>query len=363
MKACAHVIKDTQNAARLVFLAIGFATLREESTIKGDSVDLIFTGINMRSGRVVEALMILANRFQEHGVPFPDLLTPTLHRFAGNEHPAIRALILRHLPYLQGQNSELGWNLFHLVMQDATGLWKVAEACLYYAYHNHFEEVGPLLARIHNEGSGKDMETWGRISALAALSGRIDIFVLVQDLKSMDNPEAWRGAASVWTHPENIQQHREQCLTGIEAGLKANGPHAAVVAQQMERLFQKQHSMISIPIELIHLCFTIFESDSENKHDRPFGIDTWLNTTSHHNPDHALAATEIYLNYVSRTKPYLYDYENNLSQLMTRLFAEAEEREESDHGAMLQRVVSLQDMLLSLEVDGVSDWLRAAERP
>ena len=48
---------------------------------------------------------------------------------------------------------------------------------------------------------------------------------------------------------------------------------------------------------------------------------------------------------------------------MTRLFAEAEEREESDHGAMLQRVVSLQDMLLSLGVDGFNDWLKAAERP
>jgi len=59
----------------------------------------------------------------------------------------------------------------------------------------------------------------------------------------------------------------------------------------------------------------------------------------------------------------LYDYENNLTQLMTRLFAEAEEREEADHGEMLQRVVSLQDVLLSIGVDGVNDWLKAAERP
>lgn len=47
---------------------------------------------------------------------------------------------------------------------------------------------------------------------------------------------------------------------------------------------------------------------------------------------------------------------------MTRLFAEAEEREESDHGAMLQRVVSVQDLLLSLGVNSISDWLKAAER-
>jgi hypothetical protein len=362
--ACAHVIKDTQNAAQLVLLAIGFANLREESAIQGDSVDRIINrGINMMSGRVAEALMILANRLQEHSISFPDLLAPALHRFAANAHPAIRALILRRLPYLQSQNYDLGWELFHIAMQDASGLWQIAEPCLYYAYHNHFGKVDPLLARIRTEGSGKDMETWGRISALAVLSGHIDIIVLLNDLKAMDNAEAWRGAATVWTHPKNIKQHCAQCLTGIEAGLKANGPHAAAVAQQMKRLFHENNPAISIPTELIQLCFAVFESNREDECHDIFGFDKWLNATSHRDPEQALAATEIYLAYISRTRSYLYDHENNLTQLMTRLFAEAEEWEESDCGAMLQRVVSLQDMLLSLGVAGVNDWLKAAERP
>lgn len=363
MEACAHVIKDTQNAARVVFLAIGFENLQDESTIKGDSVDLITTGINMMSGEVVEALMILANSFQEHTVPFPELLSPTLRSFAGTEHPAICALVLRRLPYLQYHNPELGWDLFRLAMQEATGLWQIAEPCLYHAYHNDFGKVAPLLARIQREGSGKDMETWGRISALAALSCHIDIFVLLNDLRAMENTEAWRGAASVWTHPENVKQHREQCLTGIKAGLKAKGPHAEAVAQRMEHLFHDNNLMLSIPIELIHLCFTVFESNSENKHDRLFGFDKWLNSTSHCDPEYALAVAEIYLSYINRAKPYLYDHENNLTQLITRLFAEAEEREESDCGAMLQRVVSLQDTLLSLGISSINDWLKAAERP
>ncbi|MEA1933430.1 MAG: hypothetical protein U9N60_03220 [Thermodesulfobacteriota bacterium] len=363
LKACANVIQDTKEAVRLVFFVIGFANLREESSIKGDSVDLITTGINMISGHVAESLMILPNSFQEHSVPFPELLSLTLRRFAGNEHPAIRALILRRLPYLQSQNPELGWDLFHLAIQDATGLWQTPERCLYYTYHSHFKKVAPLLARIHSEGSGKDMETWGRISALAALARHIDISVLLNDLKAMDTTEAWRGAAGVWTHHENIQQHREQCLTGIEAGLNSNGHHVAAVEQQMKQLFGKNKPMISIPIRLISLCFIVLEGDSENKHHDFFGFDKWLNATSHRDPEQALAATEIYLAYVSRTMSYLYDHENSLTQLMTRLFAEAEEREESDHGSMLQRVVLMQDMLLSLGVDGVNDWLKAAERP
>lgn len=362
LQACAHVIQKTQDAARLVFLAIGFANLKEESSIKRDAVDLLTTDIDMMSGNVAEALMISINKLQEHSVPLPELLSPTLRHFASNEHPAIRALILRRLPYLQSLSPELGWDLFHRAMQDATGLWQIAEPCLYYAYYRHFEKVSPLLARIHSEGSGKDLETWGRISALAALTEKIDFVVWLEEMKAFDATEAWQGAASVWTHPENIKQHREQCLAGIEAGLNATSPHAAAVAQQMDHVFRDNTPPISIPVELIRLCFNVFEINSENKHHRLFGFDEWLSATSHRDPEQALTATEIYLAYVSHTKPYLHDHENNLTQLMTRLFAEAEEREESDHGTMLQRVVSIQDTLLSLGVTGINDWLKASER-
>lgn len=362
LEACAHVIKDSQNAARLTFLAIGFGGHREESNIRGDSVDLITTGINMMSGDVAEALMIMANNLQERGIVLPELLPPTLCRFASNEHPAIRALILRGLPYLQSKNPELGWKLFDLAMRNAVRLWQTTERCLYYAYHDHFEKVAPLLERICREGSKKEMETWGRISALSALTGHIDFANLLGELNTLDITEAWQGAASVWTHPDNIKKHREQCLAGIEAGLKADGNHAFAVAQIFNNIFRDNKPPISIPIELIQLCFSVFEKNSQDKHNRLFGFNEWLNAISQRDPDLALAATEIYLAYVSRARPYFYDYKNRIVQLMTQLFAEAEEREEADHGAMLTRVVLVQDMLLSLGVNSISDWLKAAER-
>lgn len=362
IQACAHVINDAQNAERLVFLAISFSNLREERTIHGDSVNLLTIGINMKGGRVAEALMILVNKFQELRLPFPELLSHTLHRFACHEYPAIRTLILRRLPYLQSLNHELGWELFHLAMQDSSGLWQIAEPCLYYAYHNHFEQVSPLLARIRSEESGKDLETWGRISALSALTGHIVFTVWLEDLKSLNAKDAWRGAASVWTNSENIKRHREQCLAGIEAGLNEGSSHAAVVAQQIDHIFRDNTPAIAIPIEMLRRCFNVFESDSESKHRRLFGFDEWLNATAHRDPEQALAATEIYLAYVSRAKPHFYDHENRLTQLMTRLFAEAEEREDADHGSMLQRVVAVQDVLLSLGVNGINEWLKAAER-
>lgn len=363
LQACAYVIRDTQNAGRLVFKAIGFASFHEENPIRGDSINLINQGINMTVGNTAEALMIVTSNLQESNISFPELLIPTLHRFAGNDHPAIRALILQRLPCLQSKNPDLGWNLFDRAMKDASELWQIAESCLYYSYHNHFEKIHPLLDRIYREGDGEDMETWGRISALAALSNRIDFDVWLEDLKTLDITEAWKGAVDVWTHTGNIKQHRNQCIAGLEAGLKTNCQHALVVAKKMKNIFRDCRLAISIPADLIRKCFTILENDTESKQHYFFEFGDWLNNIAQHDPELAIEATEIFLTYIKRTKPYLYDHDNDLTQLMTRLFSEAEEREESDYGEMLRRVVSIQDTLLSLGLDSINDWLRAAERP
>lgn len=367
LEACSNVIYDARNAERLILLALGFEGLHEDDPIRGDNVELITIGINMVKGDVAEALMILAINLHERSSEIPEFLIPTLRRFASDEHPAIRSLILRRLPHLQSKAFDLGWDLFHLAMKDAERLWDIAEPCLYYAYHSHFEMVRPLLARLRSEGNEKGLKTWGRISALAAMARQIDFVDLLEDLKALDKKEAWQGAATVWTNFQNIQQHREQCLQGIDAGLNSGAAHVETVAEQMGHLFSDKPAVITVPITLIRRCFDVFRQDNdkekEKKHHRLFGFHEWLNATSQHDSEQALSAAEIYLAYVRHCKPYLYDHENSLTQLMTRLFAEAEEREESDCGAMLQRVVAAQDTLLSLGVNGIADWLKAAERP
>ena len=115
--------------------------------------------------------MILTNRILERDEQLPALLPPTLRRFANDEHPAIRALILQRLPFLQSRVFDLGWDLFEIAIKESEGLWNIAEQCLYYAYRNHYETVKPLLLRLRSEGVDKDLETWGRISALANITG------------------------------------------------------------------------------------------------------------------------------------------------------------------------------------------------
>lgn len=368
LEACSNVICDAQNANRLIFLAIGFEGLYEDDPIKGNNVDLVSIGINMVKGDVAEALMILASNLYDRGIELPDLLIPTLRRFSSDEHPAIRSLILRRLPYLQSKDFDLGWDLFYLAMKDADRLWEIAEPCFYYAYHSHFEVVRRWLTRLRGESSGNGgngLETWGRISALAAMDKKLDYAEFLEDLKVMSKAEAWYGATTVWTNFENIQQHREQCLVGLGDGLNSGANHAQGVAEQVGQFFDDKSAEISFPIELIRECFDVFRNDADigKRNHRLFGFHKWLNATSQIDPEHALTAAEIYLDYACHCRPYLYDHEHNLTQLMTRLFAEAEEREESDCGVMLQRVVAAQDTLLSLGVNGVADWLKAAERP
>ncbi|WGT63677.1 AAA family ATPase [Variovorax paradoxus] len=363
LQGCAPVLRDQHEIRRLVRLAIGFSILREESSISGDSVDLITTGINMAKGHVVEAVMIMANELEKEAIAWPELLAPTLCRFAADDHPAIRALLLRRLPFLQSSQPELGWTLFDLAMQgDPTGLWTHAEPCLYYNYHQRFDVVAPRLECIYRDGSGKDLKTWGRISALAAFSMKVDFSVFLAHLTSREDVDGWSGAASVWTHPENVQQHREQCLTGLEFGLDQKRECASAVARKFANLFRDTSPPVCLPAALIERYFAVLETDEEVARGGVYGFDAWLNATSIIDPLNALAATEGYLNFVRRTKTSLYDLNNDLTQLMTRLFAQAEEQEESDDGAMLQRVVVVQDALLALGVNGMNEWLKAAER-
>lgn len=364
LQACAHVVQNTMYAEKLVFSAVGFLTLREESSVSGETVDLLTAGINMARGHVMEALMIMATRLHEENLISPELLAPTLRQFANDGHPALRALMLRRLPYLQSIQPDHGWELFGLAMQEsAAGLWAVAEPCLYYAYHQKFDTVAPWLRRLYSDGQEKELETWGRISALAALSKKIEFSFFLSELISRGASQAWRGAASVWTHSGNMQQHRDQCLAGIQAGFNASNPNAVIVARKCRGLFREKTPLISVPTDLIQRCFAVLEAETESTERDVYGFDAWLNATSTRDPMSALESTEIYLNYVRRSKPYLYDHENNLTQLLTRLFAQAEEQEESDGGAMLQRVVAVQDTLLTLGVSGVNDWLKDAERP
>lgn len=370
--ACAHVVQDTQVAERMAFLAIGFRPLDQSSPEFSDPHQLLSAGFNSRAGIVGEGLMVLANGLLEREIAVPDLLIGTLNNFAEHENLAVRALILRRLPYLQYKNPVLGWNLFERATRASTGLWQSAERCLYHAYSRDFERVAPYLQQIECEGNDDDFETWGRISALCVLSGHIQFDELLTKLNSQNRIKAWEGATTVWTHPDNVRSHLEVCISGIMAGF-SSAQGLAVVARLFPRCIRTENPKANpathqsspppqLPNEVFQLYFEALEGESESRADT-HAVQEWLNETSLRNPESALEVAETYLEYEKRNKETPYDFQTNLVQLVHRLFGEAEEREESDDGVMLARVISLQDNMLSLGVNTMDDWLRAAERP
>ena len=363
IEGCAFVVFDTNDSNRLVDLAAGFFDFQEEDSTAEDHTDLLTAGINSTPGGIANALMVLAIQHEDKGLSWPTNLLDSLRKFSSNQSPATRSMLLRRMPYLQHLHSDVGWELFGKIMEKpAQGLWGVAEPCLYHAYHKSFEKVAGWLNELRRSGIGKDLETWGRISALAALSHRVKFPSLMAELQVLASEDAWSGAASVWSHPGNFVRNTEQCSKGLSKGMEQGGHCALIVARKFRSLLQENDPLAIVPIDHLKRCLSLLETQSESGRNDVVGIDKWLGAISLIDPIHALEASELYFDFVRRTKVHLYDHEDCLTRLLTRLFAHAEELEESDSGEMLHRVIRVQDSLLALGVNGLDDWLRAAER-
>lgn len=361
LESCSHVIKHTVDASRLIRLIQPFMGIHEEDPIQGDNVN------HIQLGDCSRALFTVANHFLETDTAWPHSLEPMLYQAAAYPHPAIRALILQDLPYLQSKNTTLGWSLFDTIMrQHNSGLWQHAEKCLYYACRPNFEIVSPWLDFLKEHAISEDFETWGRISTLAGLIGKIELSQLTADLVHLNQPEAWKGATTVWSHPDNLKQYEAFCLAGLYNGLNYQNPHAIIVAKELSKLFRhasSERACLYIPIDLLQLYFDALKTSQDLARTDLFGIDQWLNVMAQEEPLYALDACTLYLDFASHAKINLHDYYDRLTQMLTALFRYAEECEESDEGRMLARVIGIQDQLLRLGVNNVNKWLQEAERP
>ena len=196
----------------------------------------------------------------------------------------------------------------------------------------------------------------------AALSEHINLHQFISRLRSLGSIDAWKGATSVWSHSGNVAQYPEQCFSGICAGLEEVGDIASSVAGEMSSLFGKDQPLALIPPNIFDKYLSTIEQDQSDSHFPFHDIEDWLNATSQLRSDEALASAEKFAVFAQRSKCPLYVLKAP-SQLLTRLFREAEEREESDEGMMLRRVIALQDAFLAIGVNGLQEWLRDAERP
>nr|WP_319472500.1 hypothetical protein [uncultured Sphaerochaeta sp.] len=122
----------------------------------------------------------------------------------------------------------------------------------------------------------------------------------------------------------------------------------------------REEELVFTPIELIEQYLNI-EIDESRMYDH--GLEEWLNKMAQIDIDLALEGVEKLITYALSHTIYLSNYDDHLTQLLTKLFGEAEERESIDNGEMLHRVVEIQDKLITLGVSDIYNWLKEAERP
>lgn len=359
LQASAAALHSDADCERISFLLLGCLKSDDPGPERDDSGDRITVAINSTRGVAAETAFAIAGRRLESERGLPRLLVEILRQCASDQHPSVRALVLRSLPVVIYYHSNLGWHLFeHALFPGNTPPWRHAYDCLYYNYHRNFSTVNRYLAILRVIDDPEALKIWSRICALSCLAGHIELDSFLEELRTANTVEAWSGAASIFAANLNEPKSREFCIRGLFASLN-DSPSNGKVLEEMFRFFPESAGR-QIGLDFLHSYFrAVTESTSE--HGRGVhGVGDWLASVGVIDPEYTLTAIEVVLQYSTQLEtwdgtPY--------TRLMTALFREAEERELSDQGQFLTRVVAVQDALLRLNMNSLDNWLKDAERP
>lgn len=362
LSGCASVASSDDHAVRVAFLAPAHIRAEDPPCGERQDDDLISTAINSSRGELAEGFLSLASRLVEEGRELPALLAPALRRLAQDCHPAVRAVVVRQLAYLQTK-SELGWELFDAAFSaNDQRVWKYAAHTLYYATGKLYARAKPYIDRMENSDLPAVLKIWARLSALAVLEGQLASQVLLEKLAQRAEAPAWDGAISVWVANAGNATHASECFSGMTAAASQTVAHAPLI-QRMSALLREQSPVLRIPLGLFRSVYLNGGVGPVPGGNLAPGIDEWLSRFAEIDPDQALEIAEIIAGLCkAQDRAPFYD-PKPLGALLTSLFREAEEREASDSGEMLRRVVALQDLFLSLPTSMLGEWLQAAERP
>jgi len=359
LQAASDVLDSDEDCERVAFLLLGCLRSDDPGPDREDVNNRLFVAINSTRGVAAEAAFRLACRRLNSGRPLPVLLIEVLKRCASDPHPSVRALVLRSLPPVLYYLQDLGWTLFEraLLVGDAQ-VWQHAYNCLYYNYRQRFPVVSSYLSMLRADQRPETIELWSRISALCVLCGHVPFDDFIADLHKIGLDDGWSAAASVFAANLSQPRLREPCTQGLLASLEGAKNKNSVFGK-IFRIFSNSTRFL-INLALIKSYFgTAANRDARHGRDM-HGVGDWLVSVSVVDPEYALAAIELLLGSSAELEtwngaPY--------AKLMTALFREAEERELSDQGQFLSRVVAVQDALLRLGMRSLDDWLKDAERP
>lgn len=354
LEASSHVIEDDVELGRFTFHLVG-VSLSPDPESEGN--ELAITASNSTRGVAAQAATIAAVRWEAKGKLIPSLLDTTLQRLAGDANGGVRFSILRYLPRLQQTNPALGWRLFAKATDGAdVATWSEAEPCLYSAYHLDFERVSPYLVRLYQ---ARALESWAHIACLATLSGHISTTDIKASLEGVEEESAWIGTSRVFATNAGLNEHQTACFDMLEWVLLHAPPSMNVASEVDHRLFAAESGIHHVPEPLLRTVFAFRSRIDQVQRAAPTSFLQWLEANAVDAPDQTLSAIEIMLNGSQWSEEATLFF---APSIFSALFQEAEEREDSDGGDFLHRVVAVQDVLLQFAGNTLYNWLKDAER-
>lgn len=363
LQICAREVRTLTDVERVCFLLMSCTTLASDIDVKEDD-DLLSHGLNCLQGKAAEAAMRLTASCLENSLmDLPEMLTTLLVRFAKDRDPAVRAVVLNQLPYILYKKPDIGWVLLEAcVSSGPKALWNHAYECLYHSYTREFERVDGYLQRMKAEAMPEAGKTWGLLATLAFLSGHLAWKQVREALREMDVEEAWKGAMDVLITNIHNAKYYALCAQGIDSILSERKLDIKIGGMLNRLFWDKDGRFTSFPLDFIRKCFVYKNTHPQDRTDFFHPLGKWLLWISNHDAELGITVTEWMVHYAQDHKRWIL-VEREIPHLLTRFFREAEDNEEVDGGALLKRVVALQDEFLVLGTDRIEEWLEAAERP
>ena len=356
LEACCYVLDDYESASRLTLLL--FWLRAKDTSIYSETIDnskhgLAGKAINSVKGIASKASIILYNRLIEKDQPIPELLPYLLSYFAKDKPIFIRVLLIENLPFLIYKNPSLGWQLFDEAFQEPQPyLWQYAERCLYCNYKDNFNLIKLYLDRILEEGIEHNGETWGRISALASLTGHITQSELFESL-AKTNDDALLGVTQVFV--SNLREYSELCHTGLISILRYENLKE-VIFREIESSFSKEKNQASIKDTLAIALLNSLESSSDNCD--LYHFLEWLAYKAQHDPLSILEIVETLAKIlVSKEQTFRVWHTEPLIATLVMILREAD-----DDPDLVHRAIKLQDQFLSLDIGGMEALLTRSAR-
>ncbi len=363
LSGCCNILVDNSEYVDRLSLQLFWlykTHLHEDRQVFSSSDSLIATAINSTSRVVSESAMRLYNRRLELNLDIPELLTYLIQHVSKDRRLYVRAGIVRQLDFTIYKQPEWGWKILADIFQESQpNLWKYVESCLYHNYHDRFDLVSQYLERIFQEGMEEAGDAWGRISALACLSGHITQDLVFEQLQLVaDCESAWKGVAQVFTTNLHIPEHTDTCYTGILKILEVDKDRLpSGILIMISKYFRDE---INIDCKILNNLLEKILCVQDLCQLRSFNIPQYLSKLSRVNPLDALQLLELLALKLKGEAHSAWILDSKYTIMAFKeIFAEVEDSQDIE---LINRAIKLQDLFLELNINDMDNFLDKAAR-